>query len=150
MAEYYMTKQPGGVFSPEDEIVAESLKRFKNGETYKVEIKLSRNPAFHRKAFAFFNFCFDCWSGCFTEYQNMDEEAQFETFRKHLTVLAGYRIVTYTIDGRARVEAMSLSYESMKQKEFEQCYKALINAALKHIFNETTDQSIIDRLYSFF
>ena len=150
MAEYYMVKQPGGLFTPENEIVAESLKRFKNGEPYKINIKLSRNPSFHRKVFSFFGFCFDCWSGCRTEFQNMDIEAQFDTFRKHLTVLAGYRVVTYTIDGRARVEAMSLSYENMDQEEFEKCYNALIKAALQHIFSNTTDQSIINRLYSFF
>lgn len=150
MAEYYMTKQAGGIFSPENEIVAESLKRFKNGESYKVEIKLSRNPAFHRKVFAFFNFCFDCWAGCRTDFAYMDIEAQFDTFRKNLTVLAGFKIVTFTIDGRMRVEPESLSYENMNQERFEECYKALINAAIKNIFNNTTDETVINRLYSFF
>ncbi|MDA5609450.1 DUF1367 family protein, partial [Pasteurella multocida] len=110
----------------------------------------TRNPSFHRKVFAFFNFCFEHWSADKTDWKYFDERKQFDTFRKNLTVLAGFREVTYTIDGRVRVEAQSLSYGNMDQSEFEQCYKALINAALKEIFNNTTDENTINRLYSFF
>ncbi|EML5944363.1 TPA: DUF1367 family protein, partial [Citrobacter freundii] len=44
-----LVKHPGGVFSPANETDLERLQRFKNGETYVAEIKLTRNPAFHRK-----------------------------------------------------------------------------------------------------
>ncbi|MGX2956410.1 DUF1367 family protein [Ursidibacter arcticus] len=145
-----MMKVAGGTFVPLEERDLPALQGFKNGEIYPVEIKRMRNPAFHRKVFAFFNFCFEHWSADKTEWKYFDERKQFDTFRKHLTVLAGYKDVTYTIDGRLRVEAQSLSYGNMDQDEFEQCYSALINAALKDVFGNTTDENVINRLYAFF
>ncbi|WP_343297766.1 DUF1367 family protein [Pasteurella multocida] len=145
-----MVKGAGGTFVPCDEMYLPDLQSFKNGEIYEVEIKRPRNPAFHRKVFLFFKFCFEHWSADKTDWKYFDERKQFDTFRKNLTVLAGFRDVTYTIYGRMRVEAQSLSYGNMDQSEFEQCYKALINAALKEIFNNTTDENMINRLYSFF
>lgn len=145
-----MVKGAGGTFVPADEMFLPALQSFKNGEMYSVEIKRTRNPQFHRKVFAFFKFCFEHWAAENTELQFQSEAKQFDTFRKNLTVLAGYREVTYTIDGRMRVEPQSLSYGNMEQDEFEQCYSALINAAIKHIFNDTTDPNVINQLHSFF
>ncbi|KKB01444.1 DUF1367 family protein [Avibacterium paragallinarum] len=145
-----MVKGAGGTFVPADEMFLPALQGFKNGEMYSVEIKRTRNPQFHRKVFAFFKFCFEYWAAENTELQFQSEAKQFDTFRKNLTVLAGFREVTYTIDGRMRVEPQSLSYGNMEQDEFEQCYSALINAAIKHIFNDTTDPNVINQLHSFF
>ncbi|WP_140919049.1 DUF1367 family protein [Limnobaculum xujianqingii] len=145
-----MVKGAGGVFVPVDDMTAGKLTKFKNGEVYPVEVKLVRNPQFHRKVFAFFQFCFKHWSGEKADLEFMDESAQFNTFRKNLTVLAGYKDITYTIDGRMRVEAKSLAYGNMEQPEFEECYSALINAAIKHIFGNTKDQNVINQLYSYF
>lgn len=145
-----MVKTAGGGFVPVEERDLPALQGFKNGEMYPVEIKRTRNPAFHRKVFAFFNFCFEHWAADKTAWKYFDERQQFDTFRKHLTVLAGYKVITYTLDGRMRVEAESLSFGNMEQDEFEQCYSALINAALKHVFGHTTDENVINRLYAFF
>ncbi|MCK3654251.1 hypothetical protein A4G19_13115 [Pasteurellaceae bacterium Macca] len=145
-----MIKGANGVFAPAFEMDLPALQGFKTGEMYPVEIKRSRNPQFHRKVFAFFNFCFAHWSADKTEWKHFDERKQFDTFRKNLTVLAGFKAVSYTIDGRMRVEAESLSYGNMEQNEFERCYSALINAALKHVFGNTTDENVINQLYSFF
>ena len=150
MAKYQMIKIANGGFLPASEIDADNLKAFKTGEQYEVESKRFRNPAFHRKVFAFFNFCFQHWAAERTEVKFQDEAAQFDTFRKHLTVLAGYRTVTYKINGDFRVEAQSLSYGNMEQEEFEKCYSALINAAIKHVFGNTTDENVINQLYAFF
>lgn len=150
MATYQMIKLAGGTFVPAVDMESDALQKFRNGEQYEIEIKRTRNPQFHRKVFAFFNFCFEHWSADKTEWEHFDERTQFNTFRKHLTVLAGYKVVSYTIDGRMRVEAQSLSYGDMDQDEFEQCYSALINAALKHVFGNTTDENVINRLYAFF
>ena len=145
-----MIKSSGGAFVPLDDMQAEALKKFRNGEQYEIEIKLSRNPQFHRKVFAFFKFCFEHWSADKTEWQFQDEQAQFDTFRKNLTVLAGYFDKTYTIKGDVRIEPKSLAYGNMEQSEFERCYNSLINAAMKHIFKGCNDQQILDRLYAFF
>lgn len=145
-----MLKTAGGVFVPADEMYLPALQKFSNGEQYQVEIRQARNPAFHRKVFAFFKFCFEHWSADKTEWQYFDERKQFDTFRKNLTVLAGYKVASYTIDGRMRVEAQSLSYGNMEQDEFERCYSALINAAMQNIFKGCNDERILDRLYAFF
>ena len=141
-----MIKQPGGFFIPASDLEQEKTTKFKTGEQYQVEIKLTRNPAFHRKVFAFFNFCFEHW---ISEKDFISESKQFDVFRQHLTVLAGFYDKFYGIDDRVRIEAKSLSYSNMSQEEFEEVYKALINAAMKHIFS-CSDNEIYNKLYSFF
>ena len=145
-----MLKMAGGVLVPLNDEQAESLAKFKTGEQYQIEIKQARNPAFHRKVFAFFKFCFEYWSADKTEWQYFDERKQFDTFRKNLTVLAGFKEVSYTIDGRMRIDAQSLAYGNMGQDEFERCYSALINAAMQNIFKGCNDERILDCLYAFF
>jgi len=128
---FEMIKMPGGLFTPASDTEAEALERFKTGEQYQIEIKLTRNPSFHGKTFAFFNFCFDYWK---SDKTFLDERGQFEVFRKNLTVLAGFYKSYYNIKGEVRIESESLSYGNMDQETFEQHYNALINAALEHIF----------------
>jgi hypothetical protein len=141
-----MIKQPGGVLLPVSDMELEKLNRFKTGEQYSIEIKLTRNPAFHRKVFAFFNFCFKYWK-CDKEFQS--ETRQFDVFRNNLTVIAGFYDQYVSIHGEVRVEAKSLSFSSMTQEEFEECYNALVNAAMKHVF-KTADDNTYNQLLSFF
>jgi len=141
-----MIKVAGGTLLPASDLESDKLTKFKTGELYEVNIKLSRNPSFHRKVFAFFNFCFSHWKGG-NEFQS--ERKQFNVFREHLTVLAGYYESYHSISGSVRIEAKSLSYSNMSQEEFEQCYIALTNAAMKHIF-KNTDQETYSKLISFF
>ena len=148
--EIQMVKQPGGLFVPAFDTDVERLEKFKTGEVYPVEVRLARNPAFHGKVFKFFQFCFEHWSADKTDARFKTSAAQFDTFRKNLTVLAGYKDVTFTIDGRLRVDAKSLAFNNMDQAEFEECYSALINAALVHVFGNTKDQKILDKLTGFF
>lgn len=145
-----MIKLPGGIFHPADDRDAERVKRFKNNEIYKLEIKLTRNPHFHKKVFAFFNFCFAHWSADRTPLANADEATQFDRFRKDLTILAGFYEQTVRLNGDIRTEAKSLAYANMESEEFERCYKSLINAAIKHVFAGTRDQNILNQLYSYF
>lgn len=145
-----MIKNAGGVFVPALEMDIPRLTRFKNGGQYTVDVKTTRNPDFHKKVFAFFNFCFQHWSAEKAGLENMDESAQFDRFRKDLTILAGYYEKTVRLDDSVRVEAKSISYANMEQEEFEQCYSALINAAIKHIFGGTNNQNTINQLYSYF
>ncbi|WP_312990848.1 DUF1367 family protein [Atlantibacter hermannii] len=145
-----LVKHPGGVFSPASDSDLERLKRFKNGETYTAEIKLTRNPSFHRKVFAFFQYCFANWAADRAGLEHMDEHSQFDRFRKDLTILAGFYEQTVRLNGEVRTEAQSLAFSNMDQEQFERCYSALINAAIKHVFAGTTDPAILNRLQSFF
>ena len=141
-----MIKLAGGSFHPYNDIEQEKTVRFKTNELYTVEIKHTRNYQFHKKVFAFLNFCFEHWS-CDRDCLNL--QAQFNRFRNQLTVLAGYYIELYNINGEVRVEAQSISYSGMEQEDFEKFYHALVNAALKHIFR-TTDENTHNQLLSFF
>ncbi len=143
-------KVPGGGLLPYNERELDRMKRFKDEELYEAEIKTTRNPAFHRKMFAFFNFCFEHWAADKTDYQHMFEHGQFEVFRKNLTVNAGFYEQYWNLKCEVRVEAKSLSYGNMEPDEFEQCYNAMINAAIKHVFAGTQDENIINQLRSFF
>ena len=143
-------KDQGGVLIPADDMVLDKMAKFKNGEVYSVDIKRTRNPAFHRKAFAFFGFCFEYWCANQAGLGELDEHKQSEVFRNNLTVFAGYYDEFFAIDGSVRVEAKSLSFGSMEQAEFEACYSALINAAIKHVFQNTRDEQILNRLQGFF
>ena len=143
-------KHPGGVFSPAHDIDLERLQRFKNGEMYTAEIKLSRNPQFHRKVMAFFGFCFQHWNAEKSGLGNADERTQFNRFRKDLTILAGFYDTVVNIRGEVRAEAKSIAYANMQQDEFEELYNALINAAIKHVFGQTKDENILNQLQSFF
>lgn len=141
-----MIKQPGGILCPASDMELEKLNKFKTGEQYTVELKLTRNLAFHRKVFAFFQFCFHYWKGD-NEFQS--ETKQFDVFRNHLTVLAGFYEQHANIYGEIRIEAKSLAFSSMSQEEFEECYNALIQASMKHIF-KTYDENTLNQLRSFF
>ena len=139
-------KQPGGVLVPASDIEAERLTRFKTGEVFEVDIKNSRNAAFHRKVFAFFNFCFEHWQG---EQEFLSPTAQFDVFRANITVLAGYHDTLINLKGEVRIEAKSISYASMKPEQFEQFYTALVNASIKHVFHDA-NKDVEERLLSFF
>lgn len=143
-------KQPGGLLIPATDSEAERMKRFQNGGQYTVEIKQARNPGFHRKMFAFLGFCFEHWSAENAGLEFADEATQFDTFRRNLTVLAGFREVSYTIDGRMRVEAKSLAHGKMEDDEFERCYHAMINAAIEHVFKGCDREQTWNRLIEFF
>ena len=81
----------------------------------------------------------------------MDAASQGESFRKQLTIQAGYFTQTYSLDGTGFViEAKSLRFGNMEQEEFEACYSALINAAIKTVFAGTTDERILSKLMGFF
>ncbi len=139
-------KQPGGTLIPANDMESDRLTRFKTGEEYEVDIKLTINPAFRRKMFAFFQFCFAYWK---SDKVYQSESKQFDNFRKDLTILAGFYDETYNIHGDVRIDAKSLAYANMEDDEFEEVYKASITAAMEHVFNNA-DDSIYDQLVGFF
>lgn len=143
-----MIKEPGGLFRPADDMEYEKTTKFKTGEPYEVDVKLSRNPAFLRKTMVFFRFCFNYWNGE-NVHKFCSETEQFERFRKDLTILAGFYVQSVRLDGSLRTEAESLAFASMSEERFQECYLALIRAALKHIFHNA-DVNTENQLLNFF
>jgi len=145
-------KMPGGILSPANDIESNRLNRLKNGIVYEVELKGGerRNRGFHGKVFMFFTFCFNHWAAENTDFKYQCESAQFDSFRKYITISAGFFDWVVDLDGTPRMKAQSLSFDSMDQEYFEQCYSALINAAIAQVFNNTNDEQILNKLQSFF
>jgi len=141
-------KLQGGVLIPASDRDEAKLTRFKTNEQYEIEIKLTRNPQFHKKVFSFLNFCYEHWDGD-RVLGHGTPEAQFDRFRKDLTILAGYYEQSIRLNGEIRTEAKSLSFGNMKPEEFEEFYIAVTNAACKHIFH-TTDEATYNKLIGFF
>lgn len=139
-------KQAGGMLMPADDYTADKLTKFKTGGQYAVDIKRTRNPHFHAKMFALFNFCFQYWAG---GHEFQDESLQFDEFRKELTKTAGFYDQVFDLQGKFTIVAKSLSFGSMDQEEFEQCYSAIIQAAMTNIFR-TADEQQLNKLMSFF
>ena len=58
-------------------------------------------------------------------------------------------IVLVRLDGTGRTEAESLSFASMSEERFQECYLALIRASLKHVFH-SADVNTENQLMRFF
>ncbi len=144
-------KCAGGVLTPASDIEAERMNRIKTGLICEIDIKggEKRNRGFHGKVFKFMSFCFEHWSASGTAYANQCEAAQFDSFRKDLTIQAGYYDVVSDLSGNVKAVARSLAYDSMEQEDFEQCYSALINAAIATVF-QGADDDTCHKLQSFF
>lgn len=143
-----VTKVQGGILVPMDDHEAEKLKKLKNNEDYEANIPIPINPKFRSKIHVFFKFCFDHWDGN-KIHPHCTELEQRERFRKDLTILAGFKVQTIRLDGTFRTEAKSLAFENMEEDEFSECYHAVIQAAMSHVFR-TDDESYYNKLKSFF
>ena len=143
-----MVKLHGGGLIASTDIDTDKMRRFENGGTYEIDIKLSRNPKFLSKMMVFFHYCFSHWDG-WEAHEHCTEKEQFERMRKDLTILAGFYVQTVRLDGSFRVEAKSLAFDNMDEDEFSECYHAVVQASIKHIFHNA-DEKIINNLYNFF
>jgi len=142
-----MIKLPGGLLTPASEMELTYLNKLKNDGQYEIEIKMTRNPQYHRRAFKFLNFCFEYWK---SDRTFLDEKGQFDTFRGELMVQAGFFDQHYAIDGQSFiVKPRSISFSKMDQLEFQQCYHAMVNASMQSIFR-ANDAQIFEKLMSFF
>ena len=141
-----MVKTMGGMLSPVDDISAGKMEKLKNGEFYEIGIKNGRNPDFHKKVFKFLKFCFEHWA---SDREFMDENGQFDLFRKELIKLSGYYDVHCGIGGELIFVPHSLSFESMTQEEFEGFYNAAIQCAMTNIFKDC-GADVERQLYAYF
>tara|TARA_R110002096_G_C14446646_1_gene711203 strand:- start:234 stop:677 length:444 start_codon:yes stop_codon:yes gene_type:complete len=129
----------------EDEII---LKKIKVGEVYSCDIKLNQNWRLHKKIMGFFSFCCDHYYG---DSEAHKDEYKFKYVRKKLTVIAGYFIQVWSRDGSSfELVPVSLSYGSMPPEERGIFYKKITDAALKRVFDRTTDDEILKKLISWF
>ena len=95
----------------------EIIKKIKEGIAYQVEIKLLRNPKFHRKAFALLNLGFQ---------NSRIDFPDFDTYRKYALIKSGHHISVDTPKGKF-ITAKSLKFTKMDEIEFERVYNDILN-----------------------
>jgi len=125
-----------------------ALEKLKAGEFYKCDIKLNQNYRLHQKIFGFFGFCTNYYYG---DMGASKDQFKLEYVRKKLTVIAGYYKQAYDRDGLTfELLPLSLKYESMPPEDRQVFYKRITDAALKRVFDRTTDQNVINQLLGWF
>ena len=141
-------KTANGKLWAADDVAQEQISKLSNGEEYECDIKLKQNSKLHRKIFGFFSFCTQHYYG---DIEAHKDEYQREYVRKQLTILAGYKKAIYNRDGTSfEVVPLSLSYNKMPQEVRADFYKRIVDAALKRVFDRTTDESILNKLITWF
>lgn len=87
-------------------------------------------------------------------YGDMDaskDEYNVQYVRNKLTVIAGYHKQVWSRDGTSfELLPRSISYEKMPPEERQVFYKKITDAALKRVFDRTTDQNVINQLLGWF
>jgi hypothetical protein len=111
-------------------------RKLKLGETYEADIKHPRNYEFLKKFMALINV------GC----ENTKLEMPFDTYRKYMTIKAGYFNAYQTPKG-LYYEAMSLSFASMDEVTFQDVYSRVMDKIIEDI--GCTSAEIEKQLISF-
>ena len=123
---------------PYDEKALEFVRKIPENRLVIAEVKRSRNPQFHRRAFVMMN----------RLHEMSDEDAAFDPWRKWLLIQAGYCVTTGFANGSVRVEADSMAFESMSQDKFETCWRdihqAFVNVYGKKLtYDQLTEWSVM-------
>lgn len=120
-------------------------KKLKLGEEYIAEIKLARNPAFHRKYFALIA---TAW-----EYLPERQTSGFRTkenFRKYVEVAAGHCEPFYSPSRKEWVEVpKSVSFESMSEDEFQDLYERVKAVIFTIIGRYVSEEEFTNNLINF-
>ena len=133
-----LCRSPFGLSGAYDED-REAIKALDHRLIYEVDIKLQRNPAFHRKYFALFRVA---W-----EYQNEDTQSWFgsmDAWRKAVEVVAGNFELEYSLDRNEWVQRpKSISFDKMKEEEFQDLYERV-----KHVlFTDWLPEGVEDEFW---
>ena len=97
-------------------------KKLKIGKEYEVEIRHPRNYMFHKKYFALLNI----------GWQNTEVNMPFDTYRRWVTMRAGYYDIYETPKGKL-YEAQSISFGNMDQIKFEEVYSRVLDVIISDL-----------------
>ena len=138
---------PHGLMPMYDEDL-DAKKRLTLGETYEADVRLVRNPHFHKKFFALIN---TAWA--FLPERKQNGFRSSEGFRKYVIVAAGYYDPFFSpIRGEFVEVPKSIAFDSMDQPEFEDLYKAVwdvIVSVLRECYGEEEFQAVLAKLMRF-
>ena len=144
----WLIKTSNNKLWPCDELAETKLSKVAVGEELEWSVNAKQNGKLHRKIFAFFAFC--------TKHYYGDEEAAKDEYsvdfvRKRLTVFAGYYKQVWTRDGdKFELVPLSIAYDKMTPEQRGEFYKKIVDAALKHVFDRTNDEQVLNELINWF
>lgn len=124
-----------GLLYPYGEQAQEDIHRLKNNTEFVIDIKMHRNPAFHRLFFALVKTIFDSQE----YFEDMD------VFRKYLIMKAG-RVITIDTPKGTMFLPESIAFEKMEQEDFEKLYQAIITFAVKEY---GLDENLLNNILGF-
>ena len=120
-------------------------RKLKMGEVYEAEIKLQRNPQFHRKFFSLINAGY-----AFLPERTQNGFRSVEGFRKYLIVAAGFYDLYFNPRLGGFVEMpKSLKFSSMDNEEFERVYEAVKDVIFSLIGESITESQFEESLANF-
>ena len=114
-----------------------------SGELIDVEMRITRNPQFHRKFFALLSIGFDAWEPD-RAHKGDEITKNFEQFREDVTILAGFFDRTFNLDGTMTLRSKSISFANMDDAEFERVYSAVIDVLLQKVLRNYANRDELD------
>lgn len=152
--EVMLLKSPSGSLVPMGEDEADSLRRIKAGAVVRCQISEMRNGKFFKKWWSLVKLAFDLASERMQprEHKGMEVLPCFDSFRKDVTILAGYFEATYKYDGTVKLQAKSLRWDKMTEDDFTRLYSQTIDAILQKILpgmDEAELQRAVDQTLAY-
>ncbi|EKO3657449.1 DUF1367 family protein [Vibrio metschnikovii] len=153
MATLNLVKDMGG-FKPLGTDDSELMRKIPLGSLIECEYSKKRNPLFHRKFFALLNLGFEYWNPPEADWRGFKAVKNFDVFREQVTILAGFREVTYNLDGSVKVKAKSISFANMDDPQFEEVYSKVLdviwNKIMTTVFDDKRDlENAVNQLMNF-
>jgi hypothetical protein len=117
----------------------DNYKKLPLNEVFEVTYTKKRNSKFHAKFFALINLC----------YQNQNHFNNFEHLRKELIICAGHYELIFNLDtGEQKKEALSISFASMDETQFNQLYSDVLQVICdKFLFDK---EDVLENVEKFF
>ena len=126
MAEAHLIRKADGSFLPAYDSDYEVMKRVKTGKAIRVSWVQPRNYRNHCRFMAMLNLTISEMSDDISDrYRNMNY------LRKSVLISTGYCDIIETIEGDVQLQAKSMSFGAMKEDEFNELYKLVVNYILK-------------------
>ena len=142
-----LVKTANGKLWPVDEEAEVKLSKLKKGDVYVADIKVNHNYELHKKIMGFFAFCTRYYYG---DVDAAKDKYKLDYVRGEITKIAGYIEQVPNRNGDIKIVPKSIAYESMTPEDKGDFYKRITDAALRAVFNETTDDNVINQLLSWF
>lgn len=134
-----------GILVPADQTSAEFVGKLIKNDVVTSNFVKPRNYRFHKKWFSLVKFAFDHWKPSSLEdsrWKDVVPEKSFDRFRKDLIILCGMFNAVYRIDGSVRIEAKSISFAKMDEKEFNELWKLTTKVILEHVLTNYSDDDL--------